>query len=252
MYVLSIHAIPTHTHTQNDPEVAYVTCGQGMGFGGYQTALCFSRQRGVGVAVLCNAGSDSYELSQARFLVEIDASIRFFLMHTTISFCHAGGGRGISRGHYTRPRRRNREPQPHRRRPAADTAITSTSSTSSRRRRQRRGGIPAIAAVAAPEPGARAGPRQGVWDECGGVRGRGAVAGHCGGLSAAVGPGGWVYTVCVSVNGPGLVWVSWILLDLELAPRDPNQPISTNPYHATYNSCRRAYCGRWAGKCRSI
>lgn len=52
---------------QNDPEVAYVTCGQGMGFGGYQTAICFSRQRGVGVAVLCNAGSDSYELSQARF-----------------------------------------------------------------------------------------------------------------------------------------------------------------------------------------
>ena len=45
--------------------MAYITCGQGMGFGGYQTALCFSRQRGVGVAVLCNAGSDSYELSQA-------------------------------------------------------------------------------------------------------------------------------------------------------------------------------------------
>jgi hypothetical protein len=40
-----------------------------MGFGGYQTALCFSRQRGVGVAVLCNAGSDSYELSQARSFV---------------------------------------------------------------------------------------------------------------------------------------------------------------------------------------
>lgn len=47
-----------------DPEVGYVTCGQGMSFAGYQTAVVFSRQRGVGVGVLCNAGSDSYELSQ--------------------------------------------------------------------------------------------------------------------------------------------------------------------------------------------
>ncbi|KAM3571505.1 hypothetical protein VYU27_006447 [Nannochloropsis oceanica] len=47
-----------------DTEVAYVTCGQGMSFAGYQTALVFSRARGVGVGVLCNAGSDSYELSQ--------------------------------------------------------------------------------------------------------------------------------------------------------------------------------------------
>lgn len=64
---------------QNDPEVAYVTCGQGMGFGGYQTALCFSRQRGVGVAVLCNAGSDSYELSQASHFYACVC----FSLHTT-------------------------------------------------------------------------------------------------------------------------------------------------------------------------
>lgn len=47
-----------------DREVAYVTCGQGMSFAGYQTALIFSRHRGVGAGVLCNAGSDSYELSR--------------------------------------------------------------------------------------------------------------------------------------------------------------------------------------------
>lgn len=69
-----------------------------MGFGGYQTALCFSRQRGVGVAVLCNAGSDSYELSQA--------SKRWKRRHccSSVSFdwvspffpSPIGGGRGFS------------------------------------------------------------------------------------------------------------------------------------------------------------
>jgi len=47
-----------------DTEGAYVTGGQVMSFAGYQTALFFSRARGVGVGLLCSAGSDSYELSQ--------------------------------------------------------------------------------------------------------------------------------------------------------------------------------------------
>jgi len=50
-------------HSDLSEDVAYLTCGQGMDWSGYQTAIVFSREMRVGTCVLSNAGSYTYEAS---------------------------------------------------------------------------------------------------------------------------------------------------------------------------------------------
>ena len=53
----------TGSDLEQAPDVAYVTCGQGMTWAGYQTAVVVNQRQGYAVGVLSNAGSNTYEIS---------------------------------------------------------------------------------------------------------------------------------------------------------------------------------------------